>query len=54
MKSLKLKLDGATCIQTLSVLDDYKKTVKFAKGLVQNLFVSIHFFGKEKLILKFQ
>ena len=33
MKSLKLKLDGATCIQTLSVLDDYKKTVKFAKRL---------------------
>ena len=33
MKSLKLKLDGVTCIQTLSVLDDYKKTVKFAKRL---------------------
>ncbi len=29
----KLSCDGATCIQTLSVLDDYKETILFAKNL---------------------
>ena len=29
----KLECDGATCIQTLSVLNDYKKTITFAKKL---------------------